>query len=487
MRPQTRATPERGSATTALGACVVAIAACGHPSTSPGVGPDGGADATRAIDAAAPDAPGVVDCDEVAAFAPVFADAVATWTAQDDRGGWPDAPVVFVGSSSIRRWEDLSATYRDDSPLQRGFGGAQLGEVAYYADELVVRHGPRAVVVYAGTNDLAAGVAPATVVTRFRCLRERVGAGVGWDVPLIFIGITPTPARWEQWDAAVEVNAAIAAQAAGDPALSYVDVPAAFLATGSPPSASLFVADGLHLSRSGYDLWNSVLRPVVDAATAPTVPAVAPSPLPAGARVLLDLGPSNPEDGEPSPSPDYRGQTWNDWDPRDGDSEVLPGEHLTDLVTSTGLATSIDVVVTGGFGVHGFASGGLRWPDPARLGDLAVGSATGDFFYATADDRTGGLYLAQLDPAARYTLRLFGARDHDQRRVTRYTVRGATTATATLQTSGPGAGQAGATVNDDDVAIFPAVQPDPWGHVFVDIEVAEGDYAYLSLIELTAE
>ena len=42
-------------------------------------------------------------------------------------------------------------------------------------------------------------------------------------------------------------------------------------------------------------------------------------------------------------------------------------------------------------------------------------------------------------------------------------------------------------MNDDDVAIFPAVQPDPWGHVFVDIEVAEGDYAYLSLIELTAE
>ena len=49
-------------------------------------------------------------------------------------------------------------------------------------------------------------------------------------------------------------------------------------------------------------------------------------------------------------------------------------------------------------------------PDAAHLGDLAVGSATGDYMYVTGPDMPGALYLRGLDPAARYTLRLFAPR-----------------------------------------------------------------------------
>jgi hypothetical protein len=509
---------------TCLALCGLSLLACGSTENTWGTGPslDGGnvdadaatvPDATtdseaetsipeaasdtagdavaEAQDVSQPDAAidaGPYPCDEVDAFGPVFGDVIDTWFAQDAIGGWPQFPVVFVGSSSIRRWEGLVLAYSDYSPLQRGFGGAQLGEVAHFADELVVRHAPRAVVLFAGTNDVNAGVAPTVVVDRFRCFRYRIGHGLGWHVPVVFVGITPTPARWAEWPQASAVNAAIAQLAVSDPAISYADVPAAFLATGSPPKASLFAPDQLHLSAEGYALWDQVLRPVVESATPTTQPAGTPAvDLPSGARVLVDLGPSNPDDGEPTPSPDHQGQHWNNWHEVEGDRDVLPGEQLVDLRTTDGTPTGIDLVIGGGFRGNGRSHGGLLWPSSALLGTLAVGSATGDFFFADDDDAPGAIFLRDLDPSRTYRVRLFAARESDEVRVTRYTVRGATTTSATLQTSGPGAGHDGGHGNDDDAVVMTELRPDAWGHLFVDVSVETGTYAYLSALELQVE
>ncbi|HRI68594.1 MAG TPA: GDSL-type esterase/lipase family protein [Polyangium sp.] len=448
---------------------------------------DAGIDA-MVVDSGEPFDAGPDPCGEVLQFGPVFPDIVARWSTQDALGGWPHDPVVFVGSSSIRRWENLARTYSDYSPLQRGLGGAQLGEVAYYAHDLVGRHNPRAIVLYAGTNDVDAGVAPNVVVDRFRCFRYRIGQELGWTRPIVFLGLTPNPARWNQWPNARAVNEAIAGIAALDPAVHYVDVATPFLATGSPPSSTLFVADQLHLSAAGYALWNEALRPVVESVTSPTPIAGPANPaLPAGTRVLVDFGPSNPDDGEMTPSPDYLGQHWNNWHAIDGGLGVLPGEQLVDLVTTSGAATGIDLVIAGGFSGNGRANGGLVWPDGAKLGNLAVGSATGDFFYTDGPDQPGALFLRGLDPAKSYTLRLFAAREDLEVRVTRYTITGASSVTDTLQTTGPGAGAAGANTNDDTIVVFQNVKPDAWGHLFIDVAIESGAYGYLSLVELMVE
>src|SRR6516165_8948100 len=63
--------------------------------------------------------------------------------------------VLFVGSSSIRYWRTLE---RDMAPLpvlNRGFGGSHLDHVLHYAQRTVLPYRPRAVVLYAGENDLS--------------------------------------------------------------------------------------------------------------------------------------------------------------------------------------------------------------------------------------------------------------------------------------------------------------------------------------------
>lgn len=443
---------------------------------------DDGGDAGDPFDA------GPDPCGEVNQFVPIFPEIIARWSEQDAIGGWPDNPVVFVGSSSIRRWEDLARSYTDYSPLQRGFGGTQMGEVAHYAHELVGRHNPRAIVVFAGTNDIDANVDPNVVVDRFRCFRYRVGQELGWERPIVFIAITPNPARWMQWPKAKKVNDAIATIASTDPAVYFADVATPFLATGSPPDASLFVSDQLHLSAAGYTLWNSALRPIVETATTPTPQSLASNPpIPPGTRLLIDLGPSNVEDGEITPSPDYLGQHWNNWHSISGGIPILPGEQLVNLVATQGTKTNIDLVISGGFSSNGRANGGLLWPEQAKLGSLAVGSATGDFFYTDGPDIPGSLFLRELDPTRSYTVRLFAARNDTEARTTRYTLTGATSTFTTLQTTGPGASVSGATTNDDTIVEFQGVKPDAWGHLFIDVAIESGAFAYLSLLEIEVE
>lgn len=452
---------------------------------------DVGEDDLGAVDVAPPFDPGPDPCAEVDQFGPVFPGDVATFAAQDALAAWPPSGLVFVGSSSIRRWERLAEAFSGYRPIQRGIGGAQLGDIAHDAKTLVIQHAPRGVVVFAGTNDLAFGALPAVVLGRWKCLRWRIGTALGWSLPVFFIPVTPTPARWAQWPIANAFNESVAALADGDPGLVVIDTSPAFLATGAPPAASLFDSDGLHLSESGYALWESLIRPAVEAVLAPlpSLPPISASPLPAGTRVRIDLGPTNPEDGEITPSPDYLGNHWNNWHAIEGGDDVLPGERLAGLVTTTGEPTTLSLVVSGGFLVNGRQNGGLLWPDAALLGDFAVGSATGDYFYIEANaDKPGALWLDGLDPERTYTLRLYATRDFGELRRTRYTVTGGAAAVSTtLQTSGPGAGTVTLNGNDDTIAELTGLVPDAWGHLFIDVDIDAGTFAYLSALEVVVE
>ena len=45
--------------------------------------------------------------------------------------------------------------------------------------------------------------------------------------------------------------------------LHYVDTVSPMLDTIGKPKSSLFVKDSLHLSKEGYDLWSSIVKPIL--------------------------------------------------------------------------------------------------------------------------------------------------------------------------------------------------------------------------------
>ncbi len=422
-------------------------------------------------------------------------DAVTRWVRQDLVD--PPAPgaVLFVGSSSIRRWEDLHEHFADYRIIQRGFGGSQFEELNSVLDRIVLPYQPSAIVVWEGTNDLNTGEPAAEVVADFQTFVSEVKTELP-AIEILYLGITRNLGNDPTIAERLSTNSQIQALCAADSQLHYVDLPA-FFENLTPAELESYYVDALHLNRAGYEEWRKIVRPALEAVIAPNrSTAVNPSAPGDGDRLLFDLGPDNAEDGDRTSNPDGSGRHWNSWPDAIGGAAVNAGERLAGLVDTSGAATGVRLTVTGGFASNGKVNGGLDapdGPDPLLLGDLAVETATQDYFFSTADgvaggssdDVPGGLALQGLDPGLEYELRFFGSRSTTETRRVEFAVSGDNAETVVLQTSGTDIGSDGSyDGNDDTVAVVSAIRPNVFGDIFIDMTVLEGGFGYLNAFEL---
>lgn len=220
------------------------------------------------------------------------------------------------------------------------------------------------------------------------------------------------------------------------------------------------------------------------------------------ATYLIDLGMSasnNPvNQGAPTLGADSNGHYWNNLTSTNYAEVVLPGgpgsTSLSNLVDTSNTSSSIGIVLNTGSVVwrsSGIANGGLDAVIPA-LGNLAVRTATQDYYFIMGSNGSNAtLTLTGLDPAATYSLGLFGTRgDTDEVRNTRYSIADLNgTQQTDIQTSGPGTGVNGGfdnnNGNDSTVVRFENLVPDASGELVLTVSIVNGGYAYLGAIELT--
>jgi lysophospholipase L1-like esterase len=182
-----------------------------------------------------------------------------------DDAAHPPAPggVLFVGSSSIRLWSNLEGQFANlPVVINRGFGGSQLSDCVRNLSRLVLPYRPRAVLVYAGDNDLAAGVSAKDVLRRFTAFVDGVHAELPWT-KIVYISIKPSPARLRLLPEIRQANELIRDYAASVDGVEYADVFNAMLDGNGKPRGDLFRADRLHLNSDGYALWKGVIAPYV--------------------------------------------------------------------------------------------------------------------------------------------------------------------------------------------------------------------------------
>lgn len=186
-------------------------------------------------------------------------DAIDKLTAADAAHPPPPGGVVFVGSSSIVKWTTLARDFPGENVIQRGFGGSEMADSVFYADRVVLPYRPRAVVVYAGDNDLNAGKTPETVLDDFKAFVAKVRAALP-ETRIVFIAVKPSPKRWHIRDKGERANALVAAECARDPQrLKFVDIWKPMLNEKGEPRPELFVADLLHVNAEGYKLWTPLV------------------------------------------------------------------------------------------------------------------------------------------------------------------------------------------------------------------------------------
>ena len=165
------------------------------------------------------------------------------------------------GADVVSQHEAMSLVDRAFFGTAEASYSAPLADVEFYAERLVNPFDPRAVVVFAGTNDLQPGASksPEVLLETYRRFVERVRADLP-KVSIYFIGVTPSPRRWEIWDQAQETNRLVREWSARDPTLFYIETGPALLGEGGEPDADNYMFDGLHLSAQGYAIWTDIIR-----------------------------------------------------------------------------------------------------------------------------------------------------------------------------------------------------------------------------------
>jgi lysophospholipase L1-like esterase len=168
--------------------------------------------------------------------------------------------ILFVGSSSIRKWTHLQAAFGAYQVLNRGIGGAVIDDITYFANDLIFAYQPRQIVLYVGENDLPnAGETADTILQKTKTLFETIRAKLP-NVPIVYISMKPSPSRDQFQQKCVQANALIRSYLATQANTSYVDVFTPMLKNGKS-RPELFVGDRLHMKPEGYALWEKAVQP----------------------------------------------------------------------------------------------------------------------------------------------------------------------------------------------------------------------------------
>lgn len=200
--------------------------------------------------------------------APQFENEIKAFEKQDREQPPPQNAILFVGSSTIAGWNDIHEDFAPFTIIPRGFGGSNMNDILHYADRIVFPYAPRAVIIYEGDNDIAQDIAPEKIRDAFRLLVNKLHKQ--YPAARVYVlSIKPSPHRWNMWPRMRDANKLLAEECLKDKRLIFVDTASAMLDADGNVKKDLFVDDGLHLNRKGYELWRDILRPVLAEAELP--------------------------------------------------------------------------------------------------------------------------------------------------------------------------------------------------------------------------
>lgn len=187
-------------------------------------------------------------------------DEIANLAAQNIKTNDPQS-ILFLGSSTIRLWDNLKEDVAPYTTIKRGYGGAKFCDLAIHCPQLIDGLKFRAAVVFVA-NDITGSVAdkePAEI----KRLAKIVIASLKKNNPLspvILLSITATPSRFNHWKRIQAANRALSTISDEIADVYFLETEDSYLTEDGKPIEEYFVDDRLHQTPAGYQLLGKLVR-----------------------------------------------------------------------------------------------------------------------------------------------------------------------------------------------------------------------------------
>ena len=183
----------------------------------------------------------------------------------EEKAGEKD--ILFIGSSSIRLWDNINEDMYPYSSVKRGYGGAHFYDLIHFSERLVKNHTPKAIIIFVanditgsnGLTNLVGDLSPNEVKRLFK-LNYKLIRSIHKFIPIFLIETTPTLKRWKVWSEILKSNKKLESFCKKEPNLYYISTRDKFIGVDGLPIKSLFLNDELHLNTDGYKLWSNIIK-----------------------------------------------------------------------------------------------------------------------------------------------------------------------------------------------------------------------------------
>jgi len=162
--------------------------------------------------------------------------------------------LLFTGSSSIRKWEDIQDYFPGRLVINTGFGGSTMSDLLFYIDEVVLQYNPDQIFIYEGDNDVYRKKTTNQIMKDYRKVLRKINRSLP-DSYISLISPKPSLMRWKLTPEYIELNRRLSGYAARKKNIDFIDLWPVMLNDEGTPKEDVFVEDGLHLNKKGYDLW----------------------------------------------------------------------------------------------------------------------------------------------------------------------------------------------------------------------------------------
>ena len=190
--------------------------------------------------------------------------------------------------------------------------------------------------------------------------------------------------------------------------------------------------------------------------------------------MYIDFGPTGGINGAITQSPDVNQHYWNN-----ATSPTLSSEIT--LINANGTPTAFKMTVTNDFIVNTSSNSGLTAPTRANLNDLAIGTATQDYFFietGATGNSVGQLSISNLNPTKGYKFYVFASRPTTSVRVSNYVFKGVSSYSSQIQTSD------GSTGNTTTILTTPILFSNASGVITIDVSIGTGILGYINTMKM---
>ena len=174
----------------------------------------------------------------------------------------PKHAILFLGSSTFRKWTDVQKYFPDYPIINRGFGGSTIPDAIHYLDKIVFPYHPRQILIYEGDNDVASSdkITADSVLNRFKKLFFLIRQKLP-NTNISFVSIKPSLSRESLMPEMAKANSLIKNFLKNKKNTAFIDVYHSMLTKEGKPMPDIFIEDGLHMNAKGYATWQKIIEP----------------------------------------------------------------------------------------------------------------------------------------------------------------------------------------------------------------------------------